>query len=248
MITVGFIKPISILWYMSSFTFFMYKVLHDHEICKLWHIILKNRTGFNELKQWPKLFKLWAWNQVILSKQIQKMTYVMKPHFTLKSVKGLFKKIHDPKMVIDWCWMPKVNQKCLDWEQKGFINSLWRSSHYRFIGITEMQFWTLRGKNRSITILVTNWGHRTVSDYILLCKWVCQYRPIIGNKFKCSATYKQARRKVKTFNGINSIRISFKEEGFASVICPKIEGQWPSWQPGSTSPVKKISSALASCI
>ena len=157
-------------------------------------------------------------------------------------------KIHDPKMVIDWCWMPKVNQKCLDWEQKGFINSLWRSSHYRFIGITEMQFWTLRGKNRSITILVTNWGHRTVSDYILLCKWVCQYRPIIGNKFKCSATYKQARRKVKTFNGVNSIRISFKEEGFASVICPKIEGQWPSWQPGSTSPVKKISSALASCI
>ena len=98
----------------------------------------------------------------------------------------------DPKMAIDWCWMmPKVNQKCLDWRQKGFINSLWRSSHYRFIGIiTEMQFWTLRGKNRFITILVTNWGHCTVSDYILLCKWVCQYRPIIGNKFKCSATYK----------------------------------------------------------
>ena len=37
------------------------------------------------------------------SKQIQKMTYVMKPHFKLKSVfkKGLFEKIHDPKMVID---------------------------------------------------------------------------------------------------------------------------------------------------
>ena len=66
-----------------------------------------------------------------------------------------------------------------------------------------MQFWTLRGKNRFITILVTNWGHCTVSDYILLCKWVCQYRPIIGNKFKCSATYKQARRKMKTFEGIN---------------------------------------------
>ena len=128
-------------------------------------------------------------------------------------------------MVIDWCWLPKVNQnQCLDCKQNCFINSLWwRSSHFRFIGITEMQFWTLRGKNRSITILVTNWGHRTVSsDYILLCKWVCQYRPIIGNKFKCSATYKQARRKFKKIDGINSFRISFKEEGFASVMPKKL--------------------------
>ena len=81
--------------------------------------------------------------------------------------------------------------------------------------------------------MVTNWGHRTVSDYILLCKWVCQYRPIIGNKFKCSATYKQARRNVKTFNGINSTRTNskrisfFKEEGLATIMPQKLRANGP---------------------